>query len=283
MSRGVVKQRGQVVGDSGKAAASAAPSMFALAFALAAGCANTTGGALIPDLPFTAGGSTVATITSPLGWNITLTQALIALGPFYFNLYPPPSDEFRAGIVIIQATEQTIVNVLDPTMHAVVGDANGEAGTAVAVEIGLLTPDIYSQNQDPNDAFTIGPSAFGVIAGTAVKGSATVPFQGTLAVDQGLVTDTEPLADLQRIRGATVDLSFTAAPSTLELVVDPTHWFDQCDFSQLCAGSGSGSGCVGPPPMGGYTWTTDNSTFAAQLLQGVKSEDGVYQFSLVPN
>jgi len=240
---------------------------------LVAGCTNTTGGALIPDLPFTAAGAAPGTFTSLAGWNITLSQALIAVGPFYFNVDEPSTDEFRSGVVIIQATEQTIVDVLDSTPQPVAGGANGEAGTAVSVEIGLLTPDITTQNADPTDAATIGSTAFGYVAGTAVMGSTSVPFQGPIAVDQGLVTDTEPLADLQRIRGASVALEFTAAPATLALVVDPTHWFDQCDFTDIA---------IGPPPAGaGYTWPTDGSTFADQLLQGVKGEQGVYNFSLV--
>ena len=69
---------------------------------------------------------------------MTLDQALIAVGPFYFNVDPPPTDEFRSGVVIIEATEQTIVDALDPTLHDVTGGADGETGSAVAVEIGLL-------------------------------------------------------------------------------------------------------------------------------------------------
>jgi hypothetical protein len=245
--------------------------MMLVAALFAAACTNTTGGALIPDMQFTAAGTAPGAFTSLTGWNITLSQALIALGPFYFNVDPPSSDEFRSGVVIIQATEQTIVNVLDASQQPVTGGANGEAGTAVSVEIGLLTPDESTQNSDPADSATIG-SGFGYVAGTAVMGSTSVPFQGPIAVDQGLVTDTEPLADLERIRGAAVQLTFTGTPATLQLVVDPTHWFDQCDFSEIA---------LGPPPVGaGYTWATDGSTFADQLLQGVKGEQGVYNFSL---
>ena len=245
--------------------------------ALALGaCINTTGGDLIGDLPFRAGGAardagTPFTFTTPTGWTVTLQRALIAAGPFYFNVDPPSTDEFRSGVVIMQATEQTIVNALDPTMKDVAGGANGESGTAVAVEIGLLPPDQHDQAADPDDAEKLG-AGFAYVDGTAVMGATSVPFHGEVVIDQSLVTPTEPLADLQRIRGASVDLTFTAAPQTLELRVDPTHWFDQSDFSQIATGA---------PPPEGFTWTVD-TTFAAQLLQGVKSETGVYQFDLVP-
>ncbi|HEX4454162.1 MAG TPA: hypothetical protein VH143_25035 [Kofleriaceae bacterium] len=230
---------------------------------LVGACSNTTGGDLIA-LPFVAGGTAVGTFTTPTGWSVTLDRAAIAAGPFYFNVDPPPTDEFRSGVVIVQATEQTIIDALDPTTHAVAGGANGETGSAVAVEIGLLAPD-STNLANPNASML--DSGFAYVAGTAVDGATTVAFEGEVIVDPSLVTSTEPLADLQRIRGASVALSFTAAPETLELRVDPTHWFDQSDFSQIAAAGG--------------TWTVD-TTFAAQLLEGVKGETGVYQFDLVP-
>jgi|HubBroStandDraft_6_1064221.scaffolds.fasta_scaffold152031_2 hypothetical protein len=241
--------------------------MRGLLLLMLAACSNTTGGDLI-TLPFVAGGvSRDATqpllFTTPTGWAVTLDQAVIAAGPFYFNVDPPSTDEFRSGVVIVQATEQAIVDALDPSMNAVTGGANGETGSAVSVEIGLLAPD--STNL-ANPAASMLDAGFAYVEGTAVSGATTVAFEGQIVVDQSLVTSTEPLADLQRIRGAGVALTFTAAAETLELRVDPTHWFDQSDFSQI-ASSG--------------TWTVD-TTFAAQLLEGVKGETGVYEFDLVP-
>lgn len=242
---------------------------------LVMGCANSTGGDLI-TLPFEAGGATrdatqPFTFTTPTGWTVTLDQALIAAGPFYFNVDPPSTDEFRSGVVIVQATEQTIIDTLDPTLHDVAGGANGETGSAVACEIGLLAPDAADQAAFPADSELLG-AGLAYVSGTAINGSATVQFEGQVIVDQSLVTTTEPLADLQRIRGAGVALTFGSAPEQLELRVDPTHWFDQSDFSQIDSGAA---------PDGGYTWTTD-TTFAAQLLEGVKGETGVYLFQVVP-
>jgi len=240
----------------------------ALLCAALVACTNTTGGDLIA-LPFAAGGaSRDATqpfaFTTPTGWSVELDRAVIAVGPFYFNVDPPPTDEFRSGVVILQATEQTIVDALDPTLNEVTGGANGETGTAVSVEIGLLAPDSTNLASPAADVLDAG---FAYVEGTAASGATTVPFEGQVIIDPSLVTPTEPLADLQRIRGAGVALTFTSAPETLELRVDPTHWFDQSDFSQIASTGG--------------TWTVD-TTFAAQLLEGVKSETGVYLFDLVP-
>jgi hypothetical protein len=52
--------------------------IFAAAL-FAAACSNTTGGALIPDMAFATSGTAPGTFTSLTGWNITLSQALIAL------------------------------------------------------------------------------------------------------------------------------------------------------------------------------------------------------------
>ena len=242
------------------------------AIAALAGCANTTGGDLISALPFQAGGvardaAQPFTFTTPTGWTVTLDHALIAAGPFYFNVDPPSTDEFRSGVVIIQATEQTIVDALDPTLRDVTGGANGETGSAVSVEIDLFAPDGPDQAAFPDDAELLG-AGFAYASGTATSGSASIAFAGQIVIDQSLVTPTEPLADLQRIRGAGVALVFTDAPQALELRIDPTHWFDQSEFSELAATGG--------------TWTVD-TTFAAQLLEGIKGETGVYAFSLVPS
>ena len=247
----------------------------ALAILFASACSTTTGGDLI-TLPLHAGGVS-RDATRPFsfvtlgGWNVTLDHALIAVGPLYFNVDAPRTGTFRSGLVIVEATEQTIVDTLDPTLHDVPGGADGETGTAVAVEIGLLSPDPTNQAAQPADAELLG-GGFGFVSGTAVMGATTVPFQGALAVNTSLVTPTEPLADLERIKGAGVELSFGSAARTLELQIDPTHWFDQSDFSTLASGN---------PPPGGFTWTVD-TTFAAQLLEGVKAESGVYEFDLVP-
>ena len=242
--------------------------LFVLLFAA---CGNTTGGSLI-TVPFSAGGVTRDStqpfrFTTPIGWTVTLDHAVIATGPFYFNVSAPRTGAFRSGVVIVEATEQQVIDVLDPTLHDVAGAADGESGTAVAVEIGLLPPD--SSNQALANQLGDG---FALVSGTAVMNTTTIPFAGSIAVNQSLVTTTEPLADLERIKGAGVDLTFTATPQTLQLRIDPTHWFDQSDFSEL------GDGIA--PPAGGYIWAID-TTFAAQLLEGVKSESGVYQFSLV--
>jgi hypothetical protein len=221
-------------------------------------CGGTTGGDLL-KLPFQAGGlprnapavnqcpdsieecraaETPLVITNPLGWTITLTKARAALGPFYFNVAPPPTQGFRDGTVIMEVLAQGVVDPLDPTPVAIpVGSsmatgADGFTQKAVTVEIDLFPPD--STQCSCNTTLLTNYSGEGsqaFVEGTATKGNATVPFAGWITLDASLTSTTEPLPYLQRIAGASVNLNFTSDRQSLSLQVDPTHWFDQTDFS----------------------------------------------------
>jgi len=237
--------------------------MRAVVFCLALSC-GTTGGALV-TLPISVSGvQGPLTFTTNTGWTVNLTTAKAALGPFYFNVSPPSTQSFRNGTVIIEATEQIVIDALDPKPRALNGGADGETGTAVAVEIDLFPPDA---TQTTAARAQIGSVNFGIVAGTASKGGTTVSFSGPLAIpalsDPSLQTTQKPLLAQERIAGAAVDLQFTAAPQTLALKVDPTHWFDSVDFSKLQNG----------------TWDIHSAILNA-LVQGVEQESGVYGFSL---
>src|SRR6267378_4804091 len=127
---------------------------MALWIAAATSC-GSTGGALV-TLPFRAGGQQAGgplTFTSQSGWTVTLQTAKIALGPFYFNNVPASTETFRNGLVVIQVTR-----------HAVV------------VEIGLFPPDTTQPSSTRSE---LGGN-FGLVAGTATKGSTTVAFSGPI-------------------------------------------------------------------------------------------------------
>jgi len=241
------------------------------ALLLAAGVScGSTGGALV-TLPFRTGGQRAGgplTFTTPNGWTVTLQTAKIALGPFYFNHFPPSTQTFRSGLVIIQVTQQVIVDALDPSLRELPAGADGETGPSVAVEIGLFPPD---STQPSTIRAQLGGNV-GFVAGTATKGATTLAFSGPITIDTSVATPTNPLLAIQRVRGAVVDLVFTAEPQALELRVDPTHWFDLVDFSDLLQGT---------PSNGVFTWGL-RSTFLNSLVQGVKGETGIYQFQLVP-
>ena len=245
-------------------------SLLVLSFSGA--CGGSTSGGFI-SLPFKAGGmdrpgSGPLGFSTPAGWDVSLEQARINLGPFYFNLSPPPTNAFRGGTVIIQATTQIILDPLNPSLIEVPGGADGVTGAAVAAELGLLPAD-KNASESSADLVLVG-NHIGVVSGTATRGAEVIRFAGPIDIDTSLVTPQLPLQALQRVNGAAVNLSFSASSQTLVLRVDPTHWFDATDFSGLADTA---------PPGGVRTWTV-HTTFLRHLLQGVQSQTGVYEFSL---
>jgi hypothetical protein len=277
-------------------------------------CGGTTGGHLI-SMSLQAGGvardaSQPFTFTTGQGWTVRLDQALVVLGPLYFNIDAPQPSVFRSGVVIVQATEQFIVDVLDPTLQDVPGGADGETGHAVSVEIGF-----YTTAQSYNDTLTLAAplaaddqQGTAYLAGEATKGGAVIDFAGRLQITSALVSALAPIDQLSRVAGAVCDLSFTTMNAPLELRVNPSHWFDQANFCSLVPigtvgspdGGASDGGSDGGPDGGGggdagagvaaagpcspvlgkvYSWT-DTNPFNSEVLGGLGGSVGVYQFSL---
>jgi hypothetical protein len=231
----------------------------------AAECGGTTGGHLI-QMPLQAGGiardaSQPFTFVTGQGWNVTLTQAEVVLGPLYFNIDAPSSASFRSGVVIVQATEQFIVDMLDPTLQNVPGGADGETGTAVSVEIGfyttvnmyndmaLVSPDGGAMKTLPAPLAANGQQGTAYLAGRATNKGAVVDFAGRVQITGALVTQGTPIDFLATLSGACAgvnplippkcNLEFTTTSGPLQLRVDPKTWFDQADFCNI----------VRPPPV----------------------------------
>lgn len=262
-----------------------------------AGCGGTTGGDLI-SMPLQAGGvardgGASLTFTTGQGWSVRLDQAQVVLGPLYFNIDAPQPSVFRSGVVIVQATEQFVVDVLDPNLHAVAGGADGETGQAVSVEIGFYTA-AQSYNQTialPTPLAADGQSGTAYVAGEATKDGAVIDFAGRVQITDALVSALEPIGDLARVAGAVCDLDFTPRSGTLQLRVNPAHWFEQANFCSLipiAAGGDDGgvadAGVAGPcAPVAGrvYGWS-DTNPFNTQVLSGLGGSVGVYQFDLGP-
>jgi hypothetical protein len=212
---------------------------FLLALALQ-GC-NATSGGVISDLPVEVGGAARDAggpmfFATAQGWHVELDQAVMAVGPFYFNTQPPGTQGLQVGTFIVQVTSQAFVDALDPTLYPVDGGASGETGPAASVEVDLFPPGCSGGGPSGNDVCSTdssvltayenlisesplfllengglagGSSAF--VAGIAQEprdgGALVVPFYGFITIDQstgGNPNDpaASPLSSLQEVAGA---------------------------------------------------------------------------------
>jgi len=279
--------------------------LVALAALALANCGGTTGGNLI-SMPLQAGGvahdgGPSLTFATGQGWSVRLDQAQVVLGPLYFNIDAPQPSVFRSCVVIVQATEQFVVDLLDPSLHSVAGGADGETGQAVSVEIGL-----YTAAQSYNQTIPLlaplaadGQTGTAYLAGEATKDGAVIDFAGRVQISDALVSALEPIDDLARVAGAVCNLDFTTDSGALQLRVNPAHWFDQANFCSLVPASASGGSDGGAVDGGGadggapmpvarpcapaagrvYSWS-DTNPFNTEVLSGLGGSVGVYQFDL---
>ncbi len=257
-----------------------------MAVVVAGGCSNRTAGNLF-EASFSIGGlqrpdAGPLFFTTELGWAVELDAAKIDLGPFYFNIDPPNTGEFRDGVVIAESLRQVTVDTLNPALVPVTDGVSGQtgagAGPAVAVEIELFPPD--STITDP-DVGGPAKNATAYLAGVASMGVTQVPFEGWVIIDSSLASVDTPLPWIQRVNGAECDLNFVTSPSLLTLQVDPTTWFNGADFAQLLPAQSTDAGTADGGPGGPYGWTVD-SAFQAAVLNNIQATTGVYAFELTP-
>jgi hypothetical protein len=253
----------------------------------AVGCGGTTGGSLI-QMPLQVGGvardaSLPLTFLTGQGWSVTLSQAEVVLGPLYFNIDAPQPSVFRSGVVIVEATEQFIVDVLNPALRDVPGGADGESGHAVSVEVGFYTAaDSYNDTIAlPAPLAADGQQGSAYLAGEATKTGVVIDFAGRVQITSSLISGLEPIDDLARVAGALCDLTFTTTSGPLQLRVNPAHWFDQANFCSLVPAGPDGDASCAPTAGQVYDWA-DTNPFNAQVLGGLAGSVGVYQFSLGP-
>jgi hypothetical protein len=272
-----------------------------LLLALAAACSDTTGSQRVAFAVEAAGierdASQPLTFTSDQGWSITLTEARIALGPIYLNTVAPLEARSRsplqrlgdlllpsayadgeshlgAGRIVAEVTSQSEVDALDPSLSALRGGGNG-------IDVPALTAEVWLFNRDG----ALGGAAVRV-AGTARREELEVPFEGSLVIDQTLVSAGSSLDEARKVRGIPARMT-PSAGGTLRVRIDPRGWFDGADFRELTSGT---------PREGRYRFSAqDNvgraflnrvrsrSTFSVSFATGSPSDAAVPDAGSLPD
>ncbi|MCC6875844.1 MAG: hypothetical protein IT378_16170 [Sandaracinaceae bacterium] len=244
-----------------------------VSFALAAAC-NATAGVPI-ELALVLEGSGAAAATTPSGWQVTLTEARIALGPLY--AFAPSDEMARAGESLRRALvpvarahggfepfegREVRTQVLDQVVLDVLGEpivrsgVEGLEGDVEAITV-LLEPPA------PEHASVLhGHHAW--VAGTAIRNSAggaeSVRFEGGLDLsDEGLT---------RRVDGIAVGAPI-AEGSTLTITADASAWLREADFTGLT-----------PDPDGVVRFGAATQPYRAWLL-GARSA-GSYSARVTP-
>lgn len=203
--------------------------LLALALVAPGGCGDDSTGRARVTFPVSARGVDTRFTTS-LGWDVQVTQALVALGPLRWYegaaLFALRWWERAIGLSVAHAHPGHYVpgasladlltrRVVDLTASAPtsLGTADGVTGAAQSAHIELRPP---SADLGPAGAALDGATL--TVRGVATMGARTVRFRGSLALSRNLegVTATGPVDGAQWV-----------------VEVSVGRWIDRVDFSEL--------------------------------------------------
>jgi hypothetical protein len=212
-------------------------------------------------------------------WRVTLTRAVIAVGPVYLNDAVQVSQAqetscFRhGGRYVGEVLSALQVDALSPALTFFPTAGHGVAEQVRSADLWLTGP--------PDNAD--GTTPILDVAGVATSALGTYPFEGTIALDRRWLAPANPTTpgqnQLCEIRQATnLPASFrTSYGGGLVVRVDPTHWFDRFDFSELKpATQGADAGVQATLYRLGTSPDDDATTRI--LVQNLRARSGVYSF-----
>jgi hypothetical protein len=273
-------------------------SKVALAFAgllvVQLGCASNTGS---KRFAFEASAAGVVlteagpfTFTNQTGWNITLTEADVTLGPVYLNVIPPlrgtarrtfdwfiPSANAQAsehldtgrrvGEVLGQVTFSALSSELVPFPVQ---------GTLTEEEVRTVEVWFYPAPGVSPDTTQIDTVALSV-AGEAARAGLLVAFRGVLVLDETWLADqptgtrgSQSIAEIRQVRG--IETSFLPHEGGhLELRFDITRLFRGADFSRL---ADSPTGPDGRVEL--VQARSGRDQVMTNLYQGLREANGTY-------
>lgn len=208
--------------------------LFVLLVPLASCEAGTGGRRVFFDLAVEPAPS--ARFRTTLGWDVTLEEACVSVGPIYLYAEPglsasrraydwlvpsahahPGVDHFNGGEVRGEWLEQVAVD-LTAGGRLELGAREGIAGEARSVTLALHPPQAGALGAP---GCLRGHQAW--VAGVAVREGVSVPFSGGL--------DIEAVGTKRRMQIATTVL--VDERRRLVLTIDPRPWMDQVKFDEL--------------------------------------------------
>jgi len=235
-----------------------------------ASCVGTTGGDVI-DFDATASGPAGAKpgmqFTTDRGWHVQLDKAVLHVGAVYLNEAVPvsgsqPTDCILPGTYVAEVTDGLDVNLLSPKPQPF---PRRGTGTTIPARAG----EIWLDGSDINDLGDVTPIL--VIAGTAVKGSQTIPFTGKVTIGTNrqpgsTSTTSHPICKERIVTPIPVHFALTRR-GTLRLIVDPRKFFVNVDFGTLTQFSS------------GYGFEDNSDDQASRnLYQNLKAAGAAYRF-----
>jgi hypothetical protein len=201
------------------------------------------------------------------GWDVELSEAVVAIGPFYiyenssqsqarseeeFDLWSfaselvlptahahPGDVWFDGGILRGEYLGQFAFDLLDGQAVSL-GTARGIAG-----EVGSVTVIL-----DPPDASTLGATEalyghHAWVVGTATKDGVTIEFEGGI--------DLEADGVVRQVDGVTLD-ELLDDDGTVVIGVHPRKWFDEAQFDTLTEVAESGRMLITPNDQVAIAW-----------------------------
>ncbi|MCL2777063.1 MAG: hypothetical protein FWD73_03595 [Polyangiaceae bacterium] len=197
---------------------------LALAGTLVAACIESPQTLVAYDAVVVPQGTGSATLR---GWNVTLTRADVALGPFYFCASASGSSTLCEQAVD-EITSVALIDGLAFMQQALLGRVHGLSGSvqSAAYDFGISW---FATQESPTPApNTPGPGHSMRIEGYAQKGTGAFAFTADV--------DVVPQYQGQNaFPTATAEGNITSSFYRLEVRFDPTGWLKQLDFDDMAA------------------------------------------------
>lgn len=202
-----------------------------------------------------------------LGWDVTLTEACVSVGPLYLHANPglsaslrhaydwlvpsahahPGIDHFNGGEVRGEWLDQIVVD-LTSAGRVELGVREGIAGEARSVTLGIHPPQLGALGAP---ACLRGHQAY--VVGIATRDSATVRFEGGL--------DVEAVGTKRRLQVSTAVI--IEDRHRLLVTVDPRPWLDQVKFDELAVDSARSHALIAPKSQAARAWELGIQTAGA--------------------